>query len=826
MVPRTRPASKGVAALRLSIAVAPTRVASLLPIPQTDDKGRVWCPLKGEYRASTPEELVRQIYILHLKENYGYSFEQMGQELRTQHGRRSPRADIVVWESPVAKNQQKTPVVVVECKAESVEIHQRDYYQGESYTRAVGCELFVTHNQRQTAVFKLIPGLPGESVQINELPRAADWGDAARLEEIKKGTRAFSRKEFQELLFKCHGILRDVHKMDPGRAFDTISKILFIKMYVERTGTWGTFTTDYLDKRAEVRLPSDPPVHQQLFELTKKKYEPDELFSERDELDVSEETFRRIVKELERFNLSATGDDVKGLAFEKFLGTTSRGELGQFFTPRPIVNFMVDLLDPAEGEMICDPACGSGGFLSRAYEHIRTKIELDIQAKKDAVRAKVEARLLPEDKEAALIKAEFVRLNIQLDPEADDPPSRIRRLSYECVFGTDAEPRAARTSKMNMIMHGDGHGGIHFHDGLVDINGVFPERFNVVLTNPQFGGNVGEDQKFGNSEQTRIPKDPKYAKRCRELYGEEWQRHYDRLRSWVSTKQKLLDAYEIGKDKPNRPTDLLFLERCLQLLKPGGRMGIVLPDGNLNNPSLAWLRRWVEGKARLLAIVSLPEETFDSADATVKASLVFLRKFTEADEKTWAQCWKSAHKTCDAGFNAERSKLCTTYGPRIACGDSAELLSLMDKAKAVGLQRDSLEWKQADPPAYPRGIGLTYVMRPRWCGEPSDKKLARKLKKEFDDLWTETIAAKSEQLYRELRAALRKVDSAHNKALWKEVRALFDYPVFTAAPEEVGITSTGAEGPDQLPEVLTNYKKYETWLRDGAQQAAIPEFPQ
>jgi len=261
------------------------------------------------------------------------------------------------------------------------------------------------------------PGTPGEAVQINDLPHAKDWGDAKRIEAIKNSTRAFSRKEFQDLLFKCHSILRDVHKMEPGRAFDAISKILFIKMYIERTGTWGTFTTEYLDKRNAVRLPTDKAVHEQLFDQTKKHYETSEIFSGRDELEVSEETFRRIVKELERFNLSATGDDVKGLAFERFLGDTFRGELGQFFTPRPIVDFMVELLDPQENELVCGPAAGSGGFLIRAFEHVRDKISDDVQAKKDVFRTATEAKHMKEDEELRQIEQAFIRFNRELDPE-------------------------------------------------------------------------------------------------------------------------------------------------------------------------------------------------------------------------------------------------------------------------------------------------------------------------------------------------------------------------------------------------------------------------
>jgi len=781
---------------------------------------QIFSPLRRKWLKATPEEIVRQDFIQHLQDHYGYSLEQMDQERKTQHGRGSPRTDIVVY----AAQGSKSPIIVVECKAESVNIHLRDYYQGESYARATGCEFFVTHNQRQTAIFKLVPGTPGEAVQINDLPHAEDWGDAKRIEAIKNSTRAFSRKEFQDLLFKCHSILRDVHKMEPGRAFDAISKILFIKMYIERTGTWGTFSTDYLDKRSAVRLPTDKVVHDQLFDQTKQHYETSAIFSGRDELEVSEETFRRIVKELERFNLSATGDDIKGLAFERFLGDTFRGELGQFFTPRPIVDFMVDLLDPQESELVCDPAAGSGGFLIRVFEHVRNKISDDIQAKKDAFRAVTEAKHLNEDEELRLIEEAFIRFNRELDPEQTDPPSRVRKLAYDCIFGADAEPRAARTAKMNMIMHGDGHGGIHYHDGLVDINGIFAGRFDLVLTNPPFGQNVGEDQKFGGSEETRVPNDTAYRKRCRERYGDAWEESHHQTLKLAAGKTTILDGFEVGKNKPNRPTEILFLERCIQLLRPGGRMGIVLPDGNLNNPSLAWLRRWAEGKARLLAVVSLPEETFRSAEATVKASLVFLRRFTEADVVAWEDAWLKAHRKHDVPQNEDRSRLCSEYGPRIASADSDELAGILRELANIGVRRQLPEWKQAEPPLYPRGVGITTVGKPRWTGETSEKKRTRELKIQFEAAWTEKAKQKADVLTRELRAALRKVDAAHNAALWREVREIFDYPVFTAAPETVGITSTGAEGPSQLPEVLAAYRKFAAWVDAGAEPEQTPEF--
>jgi type I restriction enzyme M protein len=799
-------------------------LASNLPQPESDSRGWIFCPLINEWRSPRPEEFVRQSFILHLNHHYGYTFAQMRQEVRTQHGRRSPRADIVIYETEDAMSKGKTPVVVVECKAENVEIYPRDYYQGESYTRAVGCELFVAHNKRQTAIFKLVPGTPGEFIPINNIPHAADWGDAKKIEELKNSLRAFSRKEFQDLLFKCHSILRDVHKMEPGRAFDAISKVLFIKMYIERTGTWGTFTTNFLDQRAAVRLPTDKQVHEQLFDQTKKYYATDELFTDRDELEISEETFRRIVKELERFNLSATGDDIKGLAFEKFLGDTFRGELGQFFTPRPVVDFMVELLDPQEGELICDPAAGSGGFLIKAFEHIRNKIANDIQNMKDEARTSIEALNLPEDEEEKRIEQEFARFNKELDPDQDNPPSRIRKLAHNCIYGTDAEPRAARTAKMNMIMHGDGHGGIHYHDGLVDINGIFPERFHVVFTNPQFGGNVGDDQKFGSSEQTRVPTDTAYEEHCRERYGKAWEESHMRTVVAAKVKKKILDSFEIGKGKPNRPTEILFLERCLQILRPGGRMGIVLPDGNLNNPSLSWLRRWAEGKAKVMSVVSLPAETFVSADATVKASLVFLRKFTENDKIQWEETWQQAHSNHDVNFNEKRTRLCLEYAPGIISGENPEVENLFDKLEPLGVRRELPKWKQSEPPDYPRGIGATIIGKPQWIGTGSDKNKITKLKKDFYKLWDDKTESRAEVLLRELRSKLRKVDSMHTKALWLDVRERFDYPVFTSAPDTVGITSTGAEGPNQLPEVLHAWRWFDRWVKAGANEAEIPVF--
>jgi type I restriction enzyme M protein len=792
----------------------------------------LWIPLRNDWRniSAKPEEIVRQHFIRHLCDNYGYTLTQMDQERRTMHGHKSPRADLVIWETLDAKAENRTPVLVVECKAESVDINIKDYYQGESYTRAVGCEFFIAHNTRYTAVFKLVPGLPGEFVQINEIAKATDWGDAKRIEEIKSKLRVFNRREFQDLLFKCHSILRDVHKMEPGRAFDTISKILFVKMYVERSGLHGTFTVDFLDRRASTRLPTDPFVHDGLFDQTKNYYKADDLFPATDRLEISEETFRRIVKELERFDLSKTGDDIKGLAFEKFLGNTFRGELGQFFTPRPIVDFMVSLLHPQEGELICDPAAGSGGFLIHAFEHVRNQIGAAIQGKKDKARAEIEGKGYDADKEERQIDAAFAALNQELLPSDDQNrpvDTRVGRLAWHCIFGCDAEPRAARTAKMNMIMHGDGHGGIHYHDGLVDINGIFPSRFDIVMTNPPFGSNVGNDQKVGGSDETRVYSDAAYRDHCKKRYGEEWEESHQRMMDAAAARTNILDLFEIGNGKANRATEIVFVERCLSLLKPGGRMGIVLPDGNLNNPSLTWLRRWCEGKARILAVVSLPEETFRSADTTVKASLVFLRRFTDADEAAWEAAWTKAHADHDAAFNATRDALCVDLGRRVVTGENPAAEKILDELAKLGVERAKPAWEAGTPPDYPRSIGATRLKKPRWNGTATDKKRAAQLKKDYTTAFAAATQKRSATLFRELQAELRSLDKAHNDALWDTLRELFDYPVFVAAPKAVGITSTGETGEsvlNELPKTLYGYRQFEGWVETGQIPEDEPSF--
>ena len=598
---------------------------------------KIYAPLKDKWLVVKPEEEVRQRYICRLVDSYGYDLKQMDQELKvtnSQRGQGAARADIVIWKSAKDKTDSKSAFIVVECKAESVTIRKEDYYQGYNYAAWAGADFFVTTNLKETRVFKVVKGeLPKKLEEIVDIPTAEMATDEKKVKELLNQTKAFTRDEFSRLLYKCHNIIRNNDKLSPEAAFDEISKILFIKIRYERdnTGTQIFSKEEFLKSKKEYdkwRNPHDPDFYQYLFNQTKELFKNDNLFDPNETIRIRETSFEKIVEELQVYNLSTTSDDVKGIAFEKFLGRTFRGELGQFFTPRTIVEFMVSVLDPQEGEYICDPCCGSGGFLIRAFEYVREQIESELEQRKEEVKKQLIPEnyddLKPKEQEAidAKVSDAFAKMNFEVD--VNNAKGRLRSLSFDCIYGTDANPRMARTAKMNMIMHGDGHGGVHHHDGLLNVNGIWDGRFDVILTNPPFGARVDKDIKISEADKfTDEAKIKAYVKR----YGEEYLTALRQVNDHIG--ESLLDQFGVGK--MSGLTEVLFIDRCLNLLKPGGRLGIVLPEGVLNNTNLQNVREYFEGRAKILLIVSIPQDVFMAAGATVKPSLMFFKRFTEEE---------------------------------------------------------------------------------------------------------------------------------------------------------------------------------------------------
>lgn len=619
---------------------------------------KIFAPLKDKWLDAKPEEEVRQKYVCRLVNDYGYDLWQMEQELQvtnSQRGTGAARADIVVWRTAEEKAQGKSALIIVECKAEKVTIHEEDYFQGYNYAAWAGADFFVTTNLKETRIFKVVKGeMPKRLEEIVDIPDAKTAKSPKGIEKLLSQTKAFTREEFSRVLLKCHNIIRNNDKLSPEAAFDEISKILFIKIRYERENDEGQIfsaerfrenSKNYDRLNREMGVTDAMPFYQQLFEKTKQQFAEDHLFEVNDKINIRENSFEQIVKELQIYNLSTTSDDVKGIAFEKFLGKTFRGELGQFFTPRTIVDFMVKVLDPQEGEYVCDPCCGSGGFLIRAFEYVREHIEEDIERQKETIKVEMlgddyEKKSASECKATdARIAETFARLNDELD--IYNAHGRLRSLSFDCIYGTDANPRMARTAKMNMIMHGDGHGGVHHHDGLLNVNGIFENRFDVILTNPPFGSRVERTARIG--EQDRFTDEAK-IKAYVERYGEAYKQALAQVNDNIGN--TILSLYESAS--MSALTETLFIERCIRLLKPGGRLGIVLPEGVLNNSDLQRFREFVEGKAKILLIVSIPQDVFKASGATVKPSLMFFKKFTEEETAEYQRITDGATQEVEA----------------------------------------------------------------------------------------------------------------------------------------------------------------------------------
>ena len=603
--------------------------------PKYDKSGKIFAPLQKKYLEAKPEEKVRQEFICRLINDYGYTLEQMAQEVQlttSSRGTGRASADIVIWKTKEEKEQNKTAFMVIELKAEALTLKPEDFYQGYNYATWSRAKLFVISNGKIVKIYKTIEEeLPLSLQPVSEIPQCKDVLDNHKLEDILSKTKEFTGDEFAKLLHKCHNIIRNNDKLSPEASFDEISKILFLKIMYERSPDDDTLIFSKQKVKKEIDLHAKKIARgattlsylEEKFNEVKNAFKNDGIFEENEKIKIREKSFIDIVEELETYNLTATSEDVKGIAFETFLGRTFRGELGQFFTPRVVVDFMVELLDPQKKELICDPCAGSGGFLIKAFESVKKTIDNRyIEIKKAKYKEMFpEGKKLSAKEESTLIE-EYENYLEKINKEQD---KEIEYLSKKSIFGTDANPRMARVSKMNMIMHGDGHNGIHHNDGFLNVNGIFRGRFDVIFTNPPFGTTLSQTS-------PTVERDDKYTNEAMiEYYSALYPNYEEEMRQVTDNFGKpIRGLFEVGKSAGQ--TEVLFVERCLDLLRDGGRMGIVLPEGVLNSSNLSSARELFESRAKILLIVSLPQEIFVSSGATVKTSLVFLKKFTE-DEK-------------------------------------------------------------------------------------------------------------------------------------------------------------------------------------------------
>jgi len=532
-------------------------------------------------RFAEPEEQVRAEYWAELIYRYGYEPNCIGVEVTVPDRTPSDRADLVVF----LDETRKRPYAVVECKKDGV----TDAEFNQAVEQACGNGTWAKFRAHYIGV---VAGLTRRFLDFSEkygvLEREANiiadlpprYGKPEEYKYHKGGAldiQPVNKEVLIKAIQKCHQTLWGGGKLSPPAAFGELCKIIFVKISDEQAKRKKGEPYEFQIKTHE----TSRRLGERIRALYDKQKEKDpEVFTETIKID--DATLRTVVSHLESINLSKTDLDTKGLAFEQFMDGFFKGDFGQYFTPREIIEFAVHMLRPTNEDLILDPACGSGGFLLHALDAIRREA------------------------------------SDYWDEGTEEHFKHWHDFAQKRLFGIEINEEIARVAKMNMIIHDDGHTNVIGADALGPVshltaqNKSFGEnKFDVILTNPPFGSMVKQEEKpyLSNYEMSEIANTVK-----------------------ASTKVGPKIGKKMIKKKTSVKTEILYCEKIWRFLKPGsGRAAIVLPEGILTNSSLQGVRDWLLKKFQLLAVISLPQFAFAHFGAGVKASIIFVRK--RADEE-------------------------------------------------------------------------------------------------------------------------------------------------------------------------------------------------
>jgi len=518
--------------------------------------------ISGQAVKATPEEIEAvQVFSQRLVEDYGYPAKniqtrpQFRVRTRPSDEEKSYPVDIAVFSSDI--KIESNLFLIVECKKKN---RREGVMQLQLYMDMSPTEIGVWFNGDEHVYLRKIYHKNGSRTYIN-LPNIPRYGQ--RVEDIGLFKRKDLKKPsnlkaiFRDLRNHLAGMTTGVTR-DEALAQEIIN-ILFCKIFDEQE----TAPDEIVTFRAGIGETAEDVQSRisSLFERVK-SYVYQDVFGAGDEITLDAESLLYVVGELQNYCVMDADRDAIGDAFEVFIGPALRGAEGQFFTPRNVVKMIVEMLDPKPGEVIIDPACGSGGFLITALEHVWAKVDADAQ-----------------------------RLGLKND-------LRIRKrldVAMRCFRGIDKDAFLAKVSKAYMALIGDGRGGVFCDNGLSrpdDWNAITSQTirlngFDVVLSNPPFGA--------------KIP-----------IKGSQLLSQYELGYKWKRSKE----TGEMEKTSvlhQDQPPQMLFLERCLQLLKPNGRLGIILPESILGNPSYEHIVTYILKNTTVLAVVTMPESLFKTS---------------------------------------------------------------------------------------------------------------------------------------------------------------------------------------------------------------------
>ena len=562
----------------------------------------------GKPRKDTPEEYVRQTIEKRLINEHKYKREQIKIEFGLKLGSRKPRADIVVFPKDSPEMTQDQVWLIVECKKETIEPRNKKdgVEQLKSYMSACpNCEWGMWTNGKHKEVLRKVK-VEGKYVfrEFNDIP-AADGS----LDDIDRPKRKTLKKAYEDnllMVFRtCHNHIYVNDGLQKQPAFFELLKLIFCKTLDEQNV--GRSLEFYARSGERGNRDGQLTVQKRIsriFERVKQQFP--QIFEANDEIKLQPRSLAWIVAELQSYSLLETHVDVKGKAYEELVGANLRGDRGEFFTPRNIMRMAVEMVNPKPEEKVCDTSCGTGGFLVTAMNHIIEQLKREVAD------------------DFGLSEVEWSDYQRRI---VDD---RIKQIVASDFYGFDINPDLVKATKMNMVMNNDGSGNIFQNDSLlpphewsldlkkqlaealnIDANGIINantiEFFDVIVTNPPFG--------------SRIPiKDGHILEQFQ--IGYIWRNEQYNISGQT--------GWTISSDlQTSAPPEQLFIERCLQFLKPGGRLAIVLPDSILGNPGLGYIRQWLIERTRIIASVDLHEDAFQPGNGTQTSVLILEKKSEE-----------------------------------------------------------------------------------------------------------------------------------------------------------------------------------------------------
>nr|BDT31831.1 N-6 DNA methylase [Myxococcus sp. MH1] len=563
--------------------------AALTAIPE----GKIVDFISGNLLTDTPEEYVRQNVAMSLVLEYGYDRSQIEVEFKVKVGSSRKRVDLAIF-PPDTQHVQENISVIIETKKEGTKREDKNDGEGQLKSYMAAClnaEYGMWTNGEDRVCYQ----------------RGTDKGTHIFIESIdipaqgRKKAEAPTRDVLRpatgdNLLFafrRCHNYIAGNQGLQKPEAFWELLKLIFCKIEDERSedDTLQFYVTQ--TERSSMTQQAKVKVRLQKLFTEKVVKEYPTIFKPNDQLEMKPAVLTYVVSELQQYALLDSPVDVKGVAYEAVVESNLRGARGEFFTPRNACRMAVKMLNPQPGERILDPACGTGGFLTIAMNHV-----LDIIHENHRKRWRNGKPTETQTLEYHRARSQFLVNNI---------------------FGLDLNPNLVRATKMNMVMNNDGSGSLYQCDSLEHPH-RWPEEaakavplgsIDVLFANPPFGTKIVRDE-------PRILQQYDVAA--------QWTDKDDEGKPVPLCMRRMADGKPILQS--SQPPELLFVERAIQFLKPGGRMAIVLPNGLLNNTGLAYFRKVILEKAQLLAVVDMHRDLFQPNNDT-QTSMVLLRKWGE-----------------------------------------------------------------------------------------------------------------------------------------------------------------------------------------------------